>query len=141
MEYFPKSENYFSPSVEENNNDLDREDVCNICYLKNNDKSIKLTCKHSFHLDCLKMNLEIKMKNKYKTGETYSKSAVCPYCNARDTYFNNFLDTELNEYQKDIKKQRQAPNLKSKNCNVGYIHISENDNHKYIIYELSLIHI
>ena len=129
MEYFPDSTNYFTTETCTSTNDT--ENICYICYNENNDKSIELSCKHMFHRECIKMNI-----NSIKNNSILH----CPYCHQKDISFDiscvmdNIPEIELLKSKVKIYK-RKAPNDMAKNFEVGYLKISENNNEQYVVYE------
>ena len=53
------------------------DDLCGICHLSNNNSSVKLPCKHKYHMECINNYV---LKKKLKSG-------TCPYCNKK--FFKN----------------------------------------------------
>lgn len=53
---------------------MEQDDICYICYEKNNNESVLLNCKHRFHHDCLTQTY------------TYNKIKECPYCRHKYKY-------------------------------------------------------
>lgn len=50
------------------NDKIDENDICYICYDINNNESVLLYCDHKFHHDCIIQNYN------------YTKQKECPYC-------------------------------------------------------------
>lgn len=76
------------------------EKYCEICTLKLDDKSINLSCKHTFHYDCLMSSMQ--------TSDYKHYNMQCPYCREKIPYIPLLngqipirnLHKEYNEYVK-----------------------------------------
>ena len=126
-DYFPDSHKLFNieRTIEEEANN-----VCYICLLENDDdNSIKLRCGHTFHKECLSLNIDSIVPNYKGYKLSHPIFNKCPYCSTLDTNLSNVVVT----HSKTISKRR-VPNALAKNYSAGEIVFSENDQNNYIVY-------
>ena len=124
-DYFPDSQKLFNIERER---EEEISNVCYICQIENNDCSLKLKCGHTFHKECLSLNIDSIVSNYKGYKLSHPIFNKCPYCSTLDSNLSNVIVTN----QKTNK--RRVPNTLAKNYPVGEVVLSDNDQNHYIVY-------
>jgi hypothetical protein len=127
-DYFPDSKKIFNLEREKEE-EIITTNICYICQIENDiDSSIKLICGHTFHKECLSLNIDSIVSNYRGYKLSHPIFNKCPYCSTIDNNINVVVSKQT------TNNTRKAPNALAKKFPVGKIQLSENDQKNYIVY-------